>query len=113
VEQKIDETTSGRDFSQVLDALLEELMAASGNLKDVVVVAPDKFVAHVREWLGSHCRTGMDVEGSAALRDGVAIQDKKRSYRISNTLRGRYGRLEQETRRVCMTGLFGESGRDA
>jgi vacuolar-type H+-ATPase subunit E/Vma4 len=105
VEQIIEETVSGPHFPAILDALLAEVMAAAEG--DVVVLAPEAHAGHVRAWLGANGYGHLPVEGSASMRDGVAVQDPSRTFRVSNTLSGRYARVEQETRRICMTGLFG------
>ena len=107
VEKAIQDTVSSPGFPAVLDALLGELMGAAEGGE--VVVAPEAHVDHVRRWLSSNGHDGLSVEASSTLRDGVALQDPARTYRISNTLSGRYARVEQETRRACMTGLFGET----
>ena len=41
---------------------------------------------------------------------GVALEDPKHTYRISNTLTGRYARLDQQARKICMQNLFGAGG---
>ena len=106
VQDAIDRIVKGPTFPMVLDSLLAEVMAIAED--DVVVLAPEAQVEGVQQWLSSHGHGGLKVEGSAALRDGVAVQDPARTYRISNTLSGRYSRVELEIRKICMTGLFGE-----
>lgn len=105
VERIIGDTVNSPEFPGILDALLAELMTAASG--DCVVLAPEAHVDHVRQWLSANGHGDLPVEVSAAVRDGVALQDHARTYRVSNTLSGRYARVEQETRRVCMTGLFG------
>lgn len=105
VEEIIEETIAGPNFPAVLDALLAEVMQAAEG--DVVVLAPEAHADHVKQWLDTNGYGHLSVEGSRAMRDGVAVQDPSRSFRVSNTLYGRYARVEQETRRICMTGLFG------
>lgn len=105
VEQIIEETIAGPNFPAILDALLAEVMQVAEG--DVVVLAPEGHVDHVRNWLQANGYGHLPVEASREMRDGVGVQDPKRSFRVSNTLYGRYARVEQETRRVCMTGLFG------
>jgi hypothetical protein len=67
----------------------------------------------VQNWLSGHGHAGMVVEASQEVWDGVALQDPARSYRISNTLTGRYGRVAQEARRLCMVKLFGQTSEGA
>ena len=105
VNAEIRAIVSSDRFPAVLDALI-------GSLKDeiregLVVLSPESHVDHIRGWLSSNGLEGVSVEGSSELWDGVAVQDAERTYRISNTLTGRFGRVEQEARRVCMLSLFG------
>lgn len=107
VRKKLKQTVEGANFGGILDSLLSELMAAAGASKDITVLAPPSHVDRVRGWLEKNGRGGVKVEGSAEFWDGVAVQDPKRSYRISNTLTGRFARVEQSARKHCMTSLFG------
>jgi vacuolar-type H+-ATPase subunit E/Vma4 len=107
VQKKLRQTVEGANFGGILDSLLSELMAAAGTSKDIHVLAPMAQVDRVRSWLEKHGHAGVRVEGSAEFWDGVAVQDPKRSYRISNTLTGRFARVEQAARKHCMTSLFG------
>ena len=105
VNAEIRATVSSGRFPAVLEALL-------GSLRDeiregLVVLGPEAHLDHIRGWLSNNGFTGVSVEASADLWDGVAVQDAARTYRISNTLTGRFGRVEQEARRVCMLSLFG------
>lgn len=105
VHAEIRSIVSGDRFPAVLEALL-------GSLKDeirsgLVVLGPEAHLEHIRGWLSKNGLEGVSVEASAELWDGVAVQDAERTYRISNTLTGRFGRVEQEARRVCMQTLFG------
>lgn len=107
VQARIRELVDSGEFPGILDALLNSLRdEISGN---TVVVGPEKHLDHVRGWLSSNGYEGVSVEGSAEMWDGVAVQDPQRTYRISNTLTGRYGRVEQEARRLCMVKMFGSS----
>lgn len=106
VEAEIKSIVEGPNFPKILDALLTSLMDAAGD-GEYVVLAPEKHVDHVRQWLESHGHSGVPVEGSPSAWDGVALQDHAKTYRISNTLTGRYRRVGQEARRHCMVSLFG------
>jgi len=110
VQDAVDGIVNGPTFPAVLGSLLEEVMEVAET--DVVVLAPEAHVDVVQQWLSSHGHGGLTVEGSASVRDGVALQDPARTYRISNTLSGRYSRVEQEIRKICVTGLFGETVKD-
>lgn len=111
VQAEVQAIVNGSSFPGVLDALLASLKS---EIKDnVVVVGPEKHVDHVKNWLANNGHSNVSVEGSAEMWDGVAVQDPGRTYRISNTLTGRYGRIEQEARRLCMVKIFGESAKGA
>ena len=114
VESEIRAIVNGSGFGSVLDALLASLLNEfKGNDNEAILIAPEAHVAHVQQWLSSNGHTGMTVEASKEIWDGVALQDPARTYRISNTLTGRYGRIGQEARRLCMVKLFGETSEGA
>ncbi len=98
------------EFPATLDVLLSELMAAAP--ADVVALAPPDHCGHVREWLANNRYEGVPVEGASSMWDGVAVQDRARTFRISNTLTGRFSRVEQQARRICMMALFGPKDSD-
>ncbi len=98
------------DFTGVLDRLLDELMDAAGDQGDIVVLGPPAQADHIKQWLADHGKQNVPVEGSQELWDGVAVQDPAKTYRISNTLTGRFERVEQDARKHCMTALFGSGG---
>ena len=105
VEAEVRAIVEGGGFPGILDSLLAEVMAVAED--EVVLLAPERHADHVSAWLGGNGHGGISVEGSATVWDGVAIQDPKRSYRISNTLTGRYRRVGQEARKRCMKSMFG------
>lgn len=105
VESEIRRIVESDEFPAVLDALLASL--ATEIEGDVVLIGPEDHVDYIGTWLSSNGHDGIGVEGSAEFWDGVALQDPARTYRISNTLTGRYGRVEQEARRLCMIEIFG------
>lgn len=110
VESEIRAVVDSAAFGGVLDALLTSLLNEyKGEDIEAVLIAPQAHVAHVQQWLSANGHAGMSVEGSAEVWDGVALQDPARTYRISNTLTGRYARIGQEARRLCMVKLFGET----
>ena len=108
---KIRAAVDGADFPSIIEALLTELMAEAP--ADVVVLAPESQVGHVEQLLAKNGHQGLPVEGSAVVWDGVAVQDKQRTFRISNTLSGRYARVEDGARKLCMVTLFGKGLSDA
>ena len=93
-------------FGNVIDALLESLMKEV--VGDVVVVGPATHKDHVKLWLANNGHASVAVESSPEMWDGVAIQDLECTYRISNTLTGRYHRIENSARKHCMVTMFGE-----
>ena len=101
---------SGPEFPGVIESLLTELMAAVGNAKDVQVLGPVAQLDLIKKWLGDHGHGGVKVEGSPEFWDGVAVQNPERTWRISNTLTGRFARTDQDVRKHCMTTLFGAGG---
>jgi len=107
VAKELRATTSGSGFPAILDSLLRELTAAAGSASNLQLLAPASHVEHVRGWLQKNGHGSVKVEGSSEFWDGVALQDPQRTYRISNTLTGRFARVEQAARKHCMTALFG------
>ncbi len=110
VEAEIEQIVAGPQFPATLDALLAEVMAVVTG--ELVVLAPPTQVDRVRAWLAQNGRGGVAVEASPAHRDGVAVQDPKRTYRVSNTLGGRFNRVKGEARKRCMQTLFGHATRE-
>lgn len=106
VRVKIREAVEGPEFPQILKALLTEVMAVA--LEGVVVLAPESQIGHVKKLLSENGHGSLPVEGSSAVWDGVAVQDKQKTFRISNTLSGRYARVEDGARKLCMVTLFGK-----
>lgn len=106
VRERIREGVNSDRFPAVLDALLDELLAAAEGEGEIVVLAPPKHADHVRGRLESKGRSGTTVEGTDEFWDGVGFQNRERTFRVSNTLSGRYRRVEQQARRICMTRLF-------
>lgn len=98
------------EFGDVLDKLLAELMEEAPESGDLKVLAPPKYTDRVSSWLSENGRAGVDVEASQAFEDGVAVQDPGRTFRISNTLSGRFELMEQDIRKQCMTTLFDGGG---
>ena len=104
VEERIRTIAGNDEFKSILEALLAELMTVAEG--DVVLFAPPAHVDLVKGKLAEHGHGAVRVEAATALRDGVALQDPKRTYRVSNTLMTRYSRIAQDARKVCMGELF-------
>ena len=111
VREDIARLASGAEFQPVLTQLLEELIPAISGEKDVELLTAETHAGQVRQWLSGHGHAGMDVKASSQFWDGVAGQNRGQTWRVSNTLRGRFERLEQTARKHCMTALFGTRGR--
>ncbi len=106
VEAELARIAESSVFPPILEALLEEVMTAAPFQAEVVVNAV--HAERCRSWLSAHGHGAVPVVESTALRDGVAVQDVKRSYRITNSLSSRFQKLEGEARRICLQTLFGE-----
>ncbi len=111
VQEQILQIVSGDKFPAILDALLSELMAEAP--ADVIALAPPDHVDHVKAWLSNNGHGSVAVESASSMWDGVAVQDRGRTFRFSNTLTGRLSRVEQQARGLCMTSLFGVQAADA
>ena len=93
-------------FGAVLEALLAELMPEAP--ADGVVLVPAAHEAQCRKWLDKHGHKGYAIEARKDLTDGVAVQDKDHTFRITNTLSARFQQLESSLRKYCVSELFGE-----
>ena len=78
--------------------------------KDAVVIVPVSFGDRAKAWLQNNGHGGATVQESTALRDGCAMQDAGRSYRVTTTLSSRLSKLQNEARKVCLDTLFGKGG---
>lgn len=105
VQEELARLAEGGDFAGVLEALLDELLpeAPQGG----VVLAPAAHAERVREWLAARGREDLSVRGLAGLKDGLAVQDAARSYRVTNTLSARFNGQEASLRKHCIGRLFG------
>lgn len=104
-QAELAKVSSGPEFTPVLESLLAEVLEGAGD--DVVVLAPTAHVDTVKAWLEANGRGGLAVQPSPALKDGVAIQDAAKSYRVTNTLSTRFDRQESALRKLCLQQLFG------
>ena len=104
VRHEIDAIVKGPRFPAVLDALLAEVMAVAPD--NVVVLAPEAHLDRVRQWLSKNGKGSLQVDGSAAFWDGVAVQDASKTFRISNTMTGRFVRVEGAARKLSTGALF-------
>lgn len=105
--ERLRSLAGGPEFPGVLRALLAELMASAPE-GEIVVLAPPAHADQCRAWLAEMGREDTAVEPLAALRDGVALQDRDRTFRVTNTLSRRFDKREGALRRHCLRRLFGE-----
>lgn len=109
VQEEIRSLTASDEFPSVLNALLAEVVQAAPD-ENIVVLVPGPHEDHCREWLSHNSYDKVEVQASKEFWDGAAVQDKARTYRISNTLTGRFAMLEEDARKLCLAKLFGEQG---
>jgi vacuolar-type H+-ATPase subunit E/Vma4 len=107
VSSELATRSTSAEFPAILDALLAELMADSPS--DVVVLAPEAHVEHCKRWLESHGHADLSVEPLSGLADGVAIQDRDRKFRYTNTLSARFRLQEGALRKHALNRLFPDS----
>ncbi|GMW01750.1 MAG: hypothetical protein AMXMBFR84_28870 [Candidatus Hydrogenedentota bacterium] len=108
-EAKLAHLAESQDFVPVLTRLLAELMPASPAGSTILV--PPAHVDQCSAWLRTNGFPDVRVEPSAELPDGVAAQDRDRTYRITNALSTRFGMLRSDARKRCLKTLFaGKAG---
>ena len=92
-------------FQDTLLAMLAELMddAQPG----MTVLVPTAHQAACEQWLKDNGHSELNVEAMPKLLDGVAVQDAKQSYRVTNTLSTRFHKQEASLRKHCLSALFG------
>jgi vacuolar-type H+-ATPase subunit E/Vma4 len=105
VRRRLASIAASEDFGPMIDALLAQAVGAARG--DIEVLAPARFVERCQAWLSSHGHGGVNVRPTSEFDDGVAVQDVKHTYRITNTLTSRYGKLEPRARKLLMIRLFG------
>lgn len=106
-EEALAAHTASDAFPETLNALLAELMADSPS--DIVVLAPEAHVEHCKQWLESNGHGDLPVEALAGLTDGVAVQDRARKFRYTNTLSARFRLQEGALRKHALNRLFPDS----
>lgn len=103
---ELNRVAASPDFSGVLDALLAELVQDAP--ADGIVLVPVAHEAHCRAWLQENGHGDKEVLPQRDLIDGVAVQDKAHTFRITNTLSTRFQQLEPSLRKLCVAELFGQ-----
>ncbi len=95
----IEELAQSEKFGKVLEALLEEvLLGLPGPLE---VVAPPETVGNCTQWLRSKGLDDVRVVPDGTMRDGIAVQDPQRSFRLTNTLSSRCEQIKNQIRQIC------------
>lgn len=105
VKAELARIAASPEFPPILEALLAEIMAVAPERAEVI--APVAQAQACRQWLAAHGYGHIPVLESAALKDGVSVQDTQRSSRITNSLSSRFHKLEDRARKVCAQTLFG------
>jgi len=93
------------DFPALVCRLLAEVMEETPG--EPVVLAPPAHTAACRQWLDAHGRAAVPVEADERLWDGVAVTDSARSFRLTNTLTGRFEKSRATARKAALHRLFG------
>ena len=115
VRAALSDAARGSNFPKHLEALLEELFVeiklhiheegASQDMSQLTVLAPPAHVALCQQWLSNHGYGSLHVDAAPDLDDGVAVQDARPTFRITNTLSARLMKREGDMRRLCLSRL--------
>ena len=104
-EDELSRLADAAEFVPMLEALLTEALAV---VEDVgVIKVPPNHLERVREWLVARGLNGARVEGMPGLSDGVVVEDRERTLRVTNTLSQRLANLWPQARKLCHDRLFG------
>lgn len=107
--QEVARRAQGPEFGDALEALLGEVLAEVRD-RDLDVLVPPAHADRIGQYLQRAGRTDLRVVPWPSLTDGVAVQDRRRTFRVSNTLSGRFVALQDEIRRRCQARLFEREG---
>ncbi|MGI6459524.1 MAG: V-type ATP synthase subunit E [Candidatus Hydrogenedentales bacterium] len=105
VHEALSAIVEGAGFPALVCRLLAEVMEEAPG--DPVVLAPPAHTAACRHWLDAHGRATVPVEADERLWDGVAVTDSARSFRLTNTLTGRFEKCRPNARKAALQRLFG------
>lgn len=95
----------GDEFGAILEALLGEILQESSEGR-LDVLTPPAHADRIRRRLVESGRGHLEAIPYAGLTDGVAVQDKRRTFRVSNTLSGRLAVMQDEARKRAQARLF-------
>ncbi|MCC6143886.1 MAG: V-type ATP synthase subunit E, partial [Candidatus Hydrogenedentes bacterium] len=102
--EELDRIAGGPQFPAILAALLDEILEEAP--EEGTILAPPDQVQAVQDHLNKRGRAGLNVEPARYLRDGVAVQDPGRTFRITNTLSSRFDRRREAARKLVLNRLF-------
>jgi vacuolar-type H+-ATPase subunit E/Vma4 len=102
--EELERIASSSRFPAILTALLDEILVEAP--QEGTILAPAEHVAAVQEHLKARGRAGLHVEPARYLRDGIAVQDEGRTFRITNTLSSRFDRRREAARKLVLNRLF-------
>ena len=115
VRTTLREAAQGSDFPGYLEALLAELFVevklrleeegAAADLSNLTVLSPPAHVSLCQQWLSTQGHGALQVLAVPELEDGVAVQDARPTFRITNTLSARLTKREGDMRRLCLSSL--------
>jgi len=106
IHSAIADVVAGPEFPQVLEALLNDI--ASELHPGMRVLTTGRNVDLCRRWMVGHGFGDLRVIETAGLEDGIAVEDERRTFRVTNTLSTRFAAREAEARRICVRMLFPE-----
>ncbi len=107
VRQDLAALANSEQMRDVIGKLLREVLGEAP--QGGTVLAPPAHADFVREQVQQQGRGDLQVEAHPRLSDGVAVQDARQTYRVTNSLSSRYARLERQARRHAMQRLFGHT----
>ena len=106
VHEELRRVAQGPDFPDILCRLLADTMDEAP--ENAVVLAPPAHVDACRNWLQANGYAGVPVESSERLWDGIAVTNKQRTFRLTNTLTSRFEKSHDAARKAALRRLFGE-----
>ncbi|MFO7973781.1 MAG: V-type ATP synthase subunit E [Candidatus Hydrogenedentota bacterium] len=107
VREELRNVAESPEFPEIVRLLLAEIIEET--FENAIVLAPPKHVATCREWLDAQDRAHIAVEPDERLRDGVAVTNAARSFRLTNTLTSRFEKIRASARKTALRRLFGDN----
>lgn len=103
-KREIETMIGAPEFDGVIDALLDEAVGLIE--KPATVLVPVPHAERCRRRLEEHPAAPIHVEATADLDDGVVVENRQRTIRVTNTLSERFERALPEARKRCLARLF-------